>query len=175
MPDPHCVGEEQPGREKPKTTLRKNLLMQDLNCLATFPSEYYWTFPQAQEAPLSANISLAEAEAGAETARQWMQMKNAGRSLGEIPIQIFLWMIPPAVTSIKPFRIRLQRRQVRWILRTRLGEERRPLLLLGCRQEEMDRRWRLLSETGQSSGFCHLGRHQRLCLGGVEENRLKIC
>ena len=25
--------------------------MQDLNCLATFPSEYYWTFPQAQEAP----------------------------------------------------------------------------------------------------------------------------
>ena len=60
--------------------------MQDFICLPTFPSEYDWAFPQAQEAPLSANISLAEAEAGAETARQWMQMKNAGRSLGEIPI-----------------------------------------------------------------------------------------
>ena len=62
--------------------------MPDLNCLPTFPSEYDWTFPQAEEAPLSANISLAEAE----TARQWIGITNAGRSLGEIPIQIFLWI-----------------------------------------------------------------------------------
>ena len=68
--------------------------MQDLNCLATFPSEYDWAFPQAEEAPLSANITLAEAEAGAGAAKQWMRMKNAGRSLGKIPI--FSWMCPPA-------------------------------------------------------------------------------
>ena len=56
-------------------------------------------FPQAQESPLSANISLAEAEAGADAARHWMRMKNAGRTLGKISNPILPSMFPPAATS----------------------------------------------------------------------------
>merc|ERR1719362_321538 len=35
-----------------------------------------------QDFPLSANISMAEAEAAADAARHWMQMQNAERSGG---------------------------------------------------------------------------------------------
>ena len=41
--------------------------------------------PQAQQDfPLSANISMAEAEAAADAARHWMQLQNAERSGGKI-------------------------------------------------------------------------------------------
>ena len=39
---------------------------------------------------------MAEAEAGAEAARHWMRMKNAGRTLGKIPNPKLPPMFPPA-------------------------------------------------------------------------------
>ena len=84
-------------------------------------------------------------------------------------------MFPPLrVTRIKPFRIRLQRGQVRWILRTRLGEEQRPLLLLGHRQEELDWCGGLLPKGGRTPGLRHLQCHQAISGRGGEENRSRF-
>ena len=76
---------------------------------------------------------------------------------------------------LKSFRLWVQRWQVRRSLRRRLGEEWRPLLLLGNRQEELDRSWGLLPEGGRPFGLCHLERHQRLCRGGDKQNRPGQC
>ena len=87
---------------------------------------------------------------------------------------IIWWMFPPAVKSIKPFRIRLQRGQVRRILRRRLGEERRPLLPLEHRQEELDWCGGLLPKGGRTPGLCHHQCHQAISGRGVERNRILV-
>ena len=83
-------------------------------------------------------------------------------------------MFPPAVTIIKIFRIGLQRGQVRRILRTRLGEERRPLLPLEHRQEELDWCGGLLPKGGRTPGLCHHQCHQAISGRGGEENRSRF-
>ena len=79
------------------------------------------------------------------------------------------WLSPTSCT--KSFRIKMQQRQVRWILRRRLGEEWGPLLQVEHRQEELDGRWRLLQEGGRPLSLCPLELHLQLCLGGDEQNR----
>ena len=83
----------------------------------------------------------------------------------------FLWKAQPAVTLVKSFRLRMQRRQVRGSLRRGLGEEWRPLLLVEHRQEELDWRWGLLPEGRRSLGLCHLWCHLGLRPGGREQKR----
>ena len=143
----------------------------------TFTQSLHYTFAQAQHAgslSTQANISMADAVAGASNAKHWMQMKNAGRTSGDKNMlscshfylkSLLSWSFLLS-ESLNNFRIRMQRGGVRWSLRPRLGEEWGRVLLVEQWEEELDWRWGLLPEGRRTFGLCPLRCSCRLRLGG---------
>ena len=144
---------------------------------------------------VQANLSMAELEASDANTKYWLQMQNIGRKIGEScgekygsPWMFYIvkdsqqvlklaWTLTGFVLQdlfqhfmifniLVLFRLTLQRWQIRGSLPWRLGGERRPLLLLRRREEELDRGWGLLSWRRRTSGY---GQHQ--CHQGVRFGR----